>query len=199
MVTEGEHQPDWTGATLRLPRLVVPAGSTCALFVHSTENHDRGIAYQSFRSYDEKILDDGTIAVFPGQARIGTDAFVTDDELRRWGWHRGPRGLAGGIIYESVRRRWSSETHLLFPLPFKAAVETVLLCGRREDCVLCCLPFEITLLLLGCLDWRDWPCVETEGRTAARRTRSAESAFKEGLFEQGWGNEHDSDGDSWEP
>lgn len=69
MVSEGRHEPDWTGALLRIPSpgLVIKAGTVGALFVHSRENHDRGIAYQSYGSYDERILDDGTVAVFPGQ------------------------------------------------------------------------------------------------------------------------------------
>ncbi len=152
--------------------------------MHSKENHDRGIAYQSYGSYDERILDDGTVAVFPGQARIGTDAFVRgDDEMHRWGWHRGPRGLAGALVYESIPLRWNFDQHLKFPPPFRAAVEAVLLCARRPECLIAVLPTEVLVMVMGFLDWRDWKC----DRELPFRARSSESILRDDLFEREWG------------
>ncbi len=168
LVAQGVHDACWHGCELPLQQRVVRAGQTCALFVHSSENHDRGISYQSFSSYSEPIVSDGNLAVYPGQARIGTDAFEADDELNRWGWHRGPRGLAGAIVFGCVRKAWSVRDHRVFPRVFRGVIMTLLLCAQRPECLLAALPMELFLLVTSMLDWRDWPCTAQLPRLPSR-------------------------------
>jgi hypothetical protein len=156
-VAEGHHAPCLEGCELSLAQpVLVRAGQTCALFVHSRLNNDRGIAYQSFPNYHEPVARDGNLAIYPGQARIGTDPFVADDELNRWGWHRGPRGLAGAIVFECVRKQWSVERHRQFPRVFRDVIVALLWCARQPECGLAALPSELFLHVTTFLDWRDF-------------------------------------------
>ena len=167
-VAEGHHAPCPEGCELPLARpVLVRAGHTCALFVHSRLNNDRGIAYQSFHNYHEPVASDDSLAVYPGQARIGTDPFVSDEELNRWGWHRGPRGLAGAVVFSCIRVPWSPERHRQFPRVFRDVIVALLWCSSQPDCGLALLPSELFLHLSSFLDWRDWPCPGARARPAA--------------------------------
>lgn len=156
-VASGVERTNWQGVELRLARpVVVACGATAALFVHSEEPNDRGIAYQSYPSYEHVVCSDDSLQVFPGQARVGTEAFDEAGGARRWGWHRGPRGLAGSVVYRTERKRWTPDCHLLFPAPFRRVVWTLMLCRNADECCLSLLPAEIFLKVLESLDWRDW-------------------------------------------
>jgi hypothetical protein len=172
-VAEGHHAPAPSGCELALTQpVLVRSGQTCAIFVHSRENNDRGICYQSFHNYHEAICADGNLAVYPGQARIGTDPFVADDELNRWGWHRGPRGLAGALVFACIRKPWSVDRHRQFPRVFRDVVVTLLWCARQPECGLSSLPTELFLHVSSFMDWRDWPCLAARGASPPALMRS---------------------------
>merc|ERR1711991_797251 len=107
----GTHETAWRGANLPLEQpLEVQPGDTAAIYIHTTGQHDRGIAYQSYSRLDQRIAGDENLTLYPGQARIGSNPFavVEGQEVEAaglWGWYRAPRGLAGAVRYR-CRRPW---------------------------------------------------------------------------------------------
>merc|ERR1711991_551674 len=160
----GTHETARRGANLPLEQpLEVQPGDTAAIYIHTTGQHDRGIAYQSYSRLDQRIAGDENLTLYPGQARIGSNPFavVEGQEVEAaglWGWYRAPRGLAGAVRYRCRRRRWTPESHVVFPAPFRAAVETVMqIATLRETSPWSRLPLETIFHIFEQLDWRDWP------------------------------------------
>lgn len=172
LVGKGVSEPCWRGSQelpLSVP-VVIPAGETHALFVHSSLNHDRGILYQTYPNVDAPICRDRDLSLFPGEARIGSVPFADDDDDQagRWGWYRGPRGLAGHVSYRTRPKLWSPETHRIFPVEFQLAIVTVLLCWQREECGLSILPLEALFTILRKMYWRDWVLTSEHPRATRR-------------------------------
>ena len=105
----------------------------------------------------QRIVGDGNISIYPGQARVGPDPFNNErEEQNFWGWYRGPRGLAGAIRYRCIRRKWSPELHGMFPSAFQDVVMTIhMIAMLREECGLSHLPLETLWMIVEKLDWRD--------------------------------------------
>ncbi len=142
-------------AELDVP-LVVPPGGQAWFYVHSALQHDRGIAYQSFSSRDSCVASDANLTMYPGAARLGDTPFGGN------GFFRKNRGFAGALCYETERLPWSVMNHKLFPRSFRRCVFQMLLCHNSSEGLLRCLPFEVLLLILEQMYWRDFAVREDE-------------------------------------
>ena len=146
-----EHRCD-----LEEPFLVAP-GQDVWLYVHSSLQHDRGIAYQSFGSRESCIAADRNLCMLPGAARLGHTPFGAQT-----GFFRKNRGFSGALCYDTQRLPWSVMDHRQFPKQFRKCIFAVLLCHNSSDGLLHHLPFEVLLLILEQLYWRDFCKTETD-------------------------------------
>ncbi len=134
----------------------VPPKRLVWMYVHTSLQHDRGILYQSFISPESRVAEDETLTLLPGCARLGATPFAPNGFFRR------NRGFSGSIDYDVVPLWWSAGKHLQFPEAFRKAVFAVLLCHNSSDGTLNCMPFEVLLLILEKLYWRDFERREGE-------------------------------------
>lgn len=65
------------------------------------------------------------MTIYPGKGHTSSIPFDT-----RYGWYRGPRGLAGSLHYSLSVPSWAPATHKHYPPKFKAAVKTLLMANR---------------------------------------------------------------------
>jgi len=151
---------------------IVEAYTQRGFFLHAASFGDDALAYQSYRQ-DSIIVEDPRIRVLPAAGRCGSHPFDG-------GWWRGGRGLAGGVLYEAIRKVWSPGCHKEFPVSFRRTVIALLILWSRPECLLHCLPPEALFHIFEQFDY-DWFEEEEEkpNRSALRRSLdNFVSAFK---------------------
>jgi len=137
----------------------IESGDTLGVYVHSSLDGDRSIVYDDQRRYftaehPEVVRDDGKLLILPGTAHLSKKPF---GRRAPWGGDslRQGRLFVGRVNYGARWMLWNPETHDRFPLGFRAATETLLMGGRRPDCLLYNLGDEILLYVMNRCSW-DW-------------------------------------------
>jgi len=157
-------------AVITLPeKIVLDPGVSMGFYVHVAVLHDDGLSYQTYRP-GEVIVDDGRIQVLCGAGRCGDRPFIG-------GWWRGGRGLTGSVLYEAIRKVWTTRNHSEFPVSFRNTVVALLILWSREGTILNCLPAECMFAIFEQLEY-DW--FETGQPTEIESADDAEAAYSDG-------------------
>jgi hypothetical protein len=183
-IYEKTHDPSFrTLVELVLEQPVrIRAGDTLGVYVHSAAPGDAAIVYDDQRRFytdaEEPVRDDGKLVILPGTAHLSNKPF---GRRAPWGGDalRQGRLFVGRVSYGVRWMLWNPETHLRFPLGFRAATEAMLMGGKRPDCLLYHLGDEVLFYVMNRCSW-DWfgtkmredeEALEREKRAKAREAQ----------------------------
>jgi hypothetical protein len=124
---------------------------TRGVYIHSALPNDRGIVYDNSRMWsgnNPRVKDD-FIQVSSAYAHTSYDPF---SPYGMWGnsW-RQRREFVGTVRYGVKYMLWNPETHTRMPNTHQEVVMTLLLCSRRQTCILSILPLDCVLYILNML------------------------------------------------
>jgi hypothetical protein len=139
--------------------LLLSPGETRGIYIHSSLPGDEGIVYDNRKA--DTVHDDKFLTVESGIAHISSTVF---GRVGMWGWGgawRSNREFVGRIKYGARYLLWNPtpKIHGKFPKAFQDMVMTLLLCQRRNECVLSYLPMDVFFYLINMLkyDWANPP------------------------------------------
>jgi hypothetical protein len=159
------HAPAWQAPQpLVLDRpLVVPAGETVALYVHSEAPGDLAIIYDNARA--PICFADEALHVLSGAAHISNRPFELRGPWGGSGW-RDRRSFVGQITYSFQQVLWSPKSHPRYPPKFRHVVRCLLYAkpvpapsSASSSCEapgLCRLPRDVLFHVVSFLSWDDF-------------------------------------------
>lgn len=164
LVYEKEHRPkrsDYERLELNRPVRMLP-GERRGFYVHSKLPGDEAIVYDNQRG--RLTYEDQAFRVYPGLAHLSSRPFGRHG---MWGFPwRDNREFVGRISYGVGYVLWNPvpEVHRRFPLEFRRAVWTLLLCARRPGCPLHWLQDDVVFYVLNMCkhDWFKTLAVQEE-------------------------------------
>ena len=198
VVYERDHAPSFDSLEeLRFEKpIVIPAGETRGLYVHSRLEDDTGIVYDNQRGpRTPRDHHNDLLMVSPALAHLSWEPFGA---YAPWGGHswRPRREFVGRISYGARYMMWNPEpdVHSRFPPAFRRAAETLLMAIGRQESPLYSLRVEHAMYILNMCGF-DWWGLEglDEVRIAAAReiSEGAGRGFHFIVFD----DDSDSDGD----
>lgn len=192
-IYEKRHPPsprEYQRLEFQTPILVKP-GQVVVLYIHSTLQGDEAIVYDNLRPRPnqrgrEPIMRhfrnapppanqrvpvlDRCVEILPARAHVSNVPFGSRPI---WGWGfawRDDREFVGRIEYGCVYRLWNPTCHVRFATRFNKAVQTMLLCQRRDESQMSRLPDDCIYYILNMCRW-DWFNDGLEEYQQARRQR----------------------------
>lgn len=163
LVYEREHSPSrqhYQQLEFTKPVRLKP-GYGCGLYVHSKLPGDNALVYDNRRSH--LTYEDEAFQVYPGLAHLSNRPF---GRRGMWGFPwRDNREFVGRIQYGVGYILWNPEVHHKFPVEFRNAVKTCLLCARRRESPLNLLQDDVVFYILNMCKY-DWFSDGTRRRSA---------------------------------
>ena len=156
-------------ATLKLDRpIVLRPGELRMFYIHSSAPSDEAIVYDNSEFHLNSRYTDDFLSIYSGKAHLSPTPF---GQVPIWGWGnawRDRREFVGQLQYGVTFKLWNPETHQRFGGNFNDAVQSLLLCQRKNASPVARLPDECIYYILNMCKW-DW--FDDDGQNLKSRYR----------------------------
>ena len=155
-------------------------GARTGFYVHSKAQGDRAVVYDDQRYGTRGVVDDGRLVIWPAVAHLSCRPF---GQRAPWGGDalRSNRLFVGRVAYGVRWLLWNPEPrcHVRFPVGFRRAVETMVLCARRPECELSRLGDEVIFYIMNKCGW-DWfgENMTADGPSFEERKAAEQEAYR---------------------